>query len=124
MANGKAGRPTVKIDWQLVKNELLSGCSKIGMAEKLGVSVKTLDAACLRDFGQDFSTFSEVKFSVGKNMLRVAQFKNAMEGSEAMQKFLGKNWLGQTDKIEHKSETTVTLASPQLSVEQIKDLLK
>ena len=59
----------------------------------------TVNAWCKRVYGETFSVVFKSKSAQGKLSLRRTQFKLA-EKSAAMAIFLGKNMLGQTDKIE------------------------
>lgn len=58
---------------------------------------KTLDAWCKRTYREGFSTVYKNKSSNGKMSLRRMQFQLAKK-SAAMAIFLGKNYLGQTDR--------------------------
>lgn len=72
----------------------------------LGVSDKTLNAWCKRTYGKTFSDIFAEKRSAGKISLRRKQWKLA-DRSAAMAIFLGKQFLGQTDKSEMEVNTTV-----------------
>ena len=58
---------------------------------------KTLDAWCKRIYGEGFSQTYKNKSAGGKMSLRRTQFQLAKK-SAAMAIFLGKNYLGQTDR--------------------------
>jgi hypothetical protein len=58
---------------------------------------KTLDAWCKRTYGEGFSEIYKNKSAGGKMSLRRTQFQLAKK-SAAMAIFLGKNYLGQTDR--------------------------
>lgn len=63
------------------------------------ITDKTLTKWCKRTYGMSFSETYKNKSAGGKISLRRAQFKLA-EKSATMAIFLGKQYLGQTDKIE------------------------
>jgi hypothetical protein len=48
----------------------------------------------------NFPEYFEQSRCVGKAALRRRQFQSAMDGNPTMLIWLGKNWLGQTDKQE------------------------
>lgn len=103
MEEVKIGRPKKKInEKQFVK---LCGlqCTKEEICAFLDVSDKTLDKWCMETYGKGFSEVFKEKRGLGKISLRRAQFRLA-EKSAAMAIFLGKNYLGQTDK--EKTEET------------------
>jgi hypothetical protein len=74
-------------------------CTESEIAGIMHISVDTLAAAILRDTGLNFSEYFEQKRAIGKASLRRKQFKAAIdEGNVTMLVWLGKQWLGQTDK--------------------------
>lgn len=62
------------------------------------VTDKTLNSWCKREYGMSFSEIFAQKRSLGKISLRRYQFQQA-EKSATMAIWLGKQWLGQTDKV-------------------------
>ena len=60
----------------------------------------TLTKWCKEVYGVGFSDIYKSKSSTGKMSLRRQQFKSAEAGNVTMQIWLGKQWLGQTDKVE------------------------
>ena len=64
---------------------------------------KTLEAWCKREYGKNFSEVFREKRCRGFISLRRAQFQKAIdEKNTAMLIFLGKNWLGQSDRQDVK----------------------
>lgn len=62
---------------------------------------KTLETWCKREYKKNFSEIFKEKRCKGFISLRRAQFQKAIdEKNTTMQIFLGKNWLGQSDKVE------------------------
>ena len=101
------GRPRKEID----KAEFEKLCAMQYTLDEIcgwfGVSKKTLEAWCKRTYGDTFSTVFNQKRSIGKISLRRAQYQSAMGGNSALLIWLGRNWLGQTDKVEidlHESD--------------------
>lgn len=64
-----------------------------------GCSEDTIERWCKRTYKKNFADVSAEKRNLGKISLRRAQFELAKK-SAAMSIFLGKNYLGQTDKQE------------------------
>ena len=102
MAN--TGRTPAVIDWDTVGKLLEAGCSGESIATQLGIHRTTLYNRCKADLGLTFSTFSQQKKMLGDNLLRAKQYQTAMSGNVTMQIWLGKQRLGQTDKLEHQGQ--------------------
>ena len=100
----KGGRPTKEFDKDLFERLCGIMCTRDEICDIFNTTNKTLDAWCKRTYGMGFSPIYEKKTSVGKMSLRRAQFKLA-EKSAAMAIFLGKNYLGQSDRVEHAVAT-------------------
>ena len=98
----KVGRPKVEIDWAQVGKLLEAGATAEGIAATLGVSTDTLYNRCKSDLNSDFSAFSQQKKAKGDELLRVAQFKQALGGNTSMLIWLGKQRLSQTDKSQQE----------------------
>ena len=103
-----AGRPRAKID----KGQFESLCSLHCTLEEIAgffhKDEKTVEAWCRREYKMNFSDIYKKASGVGKMSLRRLQWKSAQDGNVTMQIFLGKQWLGQTDKVEQKTDATVT----------------
>ena len=93
------GRPRKEIDQE--QFEYLCGiqCTEIEIAAFFKCDITTVNEWCKRTYGETFSEVSKKKAQIGKVSLRRYQFKQA-EKSERMAIWLGKQWLGQTEKIE------------------------
>ena len=96
------GRPKKEID--KIEFEKLCGlqCTKEEMCGWFGITDKTLESWCKRTYKKGFSEIFSEKRGKGKISLRRTQFKLA-EKSPAMAIFLGKNYLGQSDKIQYEN---------------------
>lgn len=102
------GRPRKEIDKSLFEKLCGLQCTKEEIAGVVEVSEDTVERWCKRTYK---ATFSEVykKFSAkGKMSLRRLQFKLA-EKSASMAIFLGKQYLGQTDKFETTDSEAVDI---------------
>ena len=95
-------RPRKEID--KIEFEKLCGlqCTKAEICDWFSVTDKTIEAWCKRTYNKGFSDIFAIKRSKGKISLRRTQFKLA-EKSPAMAIFLGKNYLGQSDKIQYEN---------------------
>jgi hypothetical protein len=94
------GRPRVAIDWKVVDGLCKCFCTKQEIASVLGVHEDTLGARIEEAFGLNFSGYFAQKSAGGRASLRHAQFQTAMRGNIVMQIWLGKQLLGQRDKVE------------------------
>ena len=95
----RKGRPPKELD----KKQFEKLCALQATIEEIAgffdCDEDTVNAWCKRVYGETFSVVFKSKSAQGKLSLRRTQFKLA-EKSAAMAIFLGKNMLGQTDKIE------------------------
>jgi len=73
-------------------------------ASVLGISQDTLERRLKAEHGCTFTEFYKRHSGPGKCSLRRLQWKLARAGNPTMLIWLGKQWLGQTDKIETASE--------------------
>lgn len=93
------GRPLKEIDQKTFENLCAIQCTEEEIAGVFECDVNTLNAWCKRTFGDTFSEVYKKHSQKGKASLRRMQYKLA-EKNPGMAIFLGKNWLGQTDKVE------------------------
>lgn len=103
----KVGRPKKEIDYVMVEKLASIMCTQEEIASFLGLSVKTLQ----RD--EEFSRVYKKAQETGKMSLRRIQWKLA-EKNTAMAIWLGKQYLGQTDKVE-----TLIKETPSVEVKVI-----
>lgn len=94
------GRPKKKIDKQLFENLCAIFCTKDEIASVLDCSEDTISRWCQSEYGESFADIYKKKSGKGKASLRRMQFKSAENGNVTMQIFLGKNYLGQSDRTE------------------------
>lgn len=121
MAVGQIKQKQAKIDQ--VQFEKLCGlqCTENEIAGYFQVCKDTLIEWCRSTYGQDFSTIYEQKKGNGKIALRRYQLQQA-EKNATMAIWLGKQYLGQTDKIESLVEAKLPVFN--ISVTDNKDLEK
>ena len=107
MADGKAGRPKKQIDKTEFEKLCALQCTMSEISSWFECDKKTLIAWCKREYGVEFSTIYAEKAERGKISLRRKQFQIA-EKNAAMAIFLGKNYLGQSDR----NETIISAGNP------------
>jgi hypothetical protein len=93
MEKPKRGRPKKFVDLELVEKLAHIQCTYPEIAATLGLSVDTL----LRN--KDFAATYKRGAEGGRKSLRRMQFESANKGNIAMQIFLGKQYLGQSDHV-------------------------
>lgn len=74
-------------------------CTKSEICNILDIDDETLDVKLMEHYGEGYSTLYKKFSDGGKMSLRRAQFKNALDGSNSMLIWLGKQYLGQSEKI-------------------------
>lgn len=75
-------------------------CTKEEIADIFEVDADTLNAWCKKIYGDTFSVVYKKKSAKGKMSLRRYQFEQAKK-NPTLAIWLGKQWLGQSDKIEN-----------------------
>ena len=94
----RTGRPKKEIDKKIFENLCGLQCTLEEIAGVFDCSPDTIERWCKREYKENFADTFKKHSAKGKMSLRRTQFKLA-EKSAAMAIFLGKNYLGQTDKI-------------------------
>lgn len=92
----KGGRPKLEIDERLVENLASIGCTNREIAAACNCSVDTLT--------DRFSEVMDKGRENGKTRLRKKQIEVALQGNVSMLIWLGKQMLGQAEKVEAKTE--------------------
>ena len=95
----KMGRPQKEISFEQFKKLCGMQCTKEEIAGFFDCSEDTIERWCKRELKEGFAVCFKKYSADGRISLRRMQFKLA-EKSAAMAIFLGKNYLGQTDKVE------------------------
>lgn len=89
--------PVKDIDWKLVDDLLIKGCSGTQIAARIGIHYDTLYDRCQKEKKTLFSVYSQQKREKGDSMIHETQFDLAMERDRAMLIWLGKQRLGQKE---------------------------
>jgi len=116
-------RPKKRIDIEQLKKLLALQCTKVECAAFFEVTKPTLEAR-IREAGYEgFQAFAEVYRQPGRISLRRHQWKSAEAGHVGMQIWLGKQWLGQTEKVESKTEYNASIpdALPEKQAEAVRE---
>lgn len=105
MGTNKGGRPFKEIPQKEFEKLCAMQCTKEEICGFFDITDKTLDRWVKRTYKQSYSEVYRQKRANGRISLRRSQFKLA-EKSAAMAIFLGKNYLGQSDKETQPEEHT------------------
>jgi len=95
----RTGRPKKRIDKDQFEKLCGIQCTEQEIASFFDCDISTLSRWCKQTYACTFEDISKKKASIGKISLRRTQWKQA-ERSERMAIWLGKQYLGQTDKME------------------------
>ena len=95
----KLGRPKKQIDKDQFEKLCGMQCTEVEIAAFFDCDVSTLARWCKSTYKRTFDEVSKKKAAIGKISLRRTQWKQA-ENSTRMAIWLGKQYLGQTDKVE------------------------
>ena len=104
-------RPRIELDnlqfngWDQL-DALIVWASEVYCAEKLGMSVDSLARRIKEETGLDFAEYKRQKKEPLRINLLKKQYDVAMSGNVSMLIWLGKNELGQSDKLESKLDTS------------------
>jgi len=98
------GRPEKPIDWSIVDKLLQAHTPGTEIAASFDMHPNSFYRRVEKEFNCGFDEYCAQKRSKGKNNLRLAQLKNALEGNTSIQIWLGKNWLGQKDEPKEEKE--------------------
>jgi AraC-like DNA-binding protein len=100
----KTGRPPApEIDWETVDKLCQLQCTSEEIGSVLNISTDTLSRRCRKKFKTSFAEYIAEKRLGGRVSLRRAQWSKALkETNTTMLIWLGKQYLGQTDKLEHQ----------------------
>jgi hypothetical protein len=95
----KMGRPVIEIDFKLFESLCEIQCTLNEIAGVLKVSADTVERRCKEQYGETFADCYKKLSAPGLMSLRRAQMKTALDGNATMQIWLGKQLLGQNDKL-------------------------
>lgn len=111
----KGGRPRAEIDPKKVEALCQVHATDQEIAAHFGVSVRTIERLKKR---AEFRGLFERGRADGKISLRRAQWQAALAGQPAMLIWLGKQELGQTDRLEHSGPK-----GGPIQIEQVRQML-
>lgn len=100
MEKNMAGRPKKEIDFDVVEKLCALMCTGEEIASFVNVNYDTLVSAIKRKYKLSFSEYYKKYSDKGKLSLRRMQYKAAESGNVSMLIWLGKQYLGQTEKQE------------------------
>lgn len=105
--NGKKGNSINKEQFEKLASMM---CTGEEIASFFNVVYDTINKWCMQEYGDTFVHTIKKFNDVGRVSLRRIQFKIA-EKNSSMAIFLGKQYLGQTDKTEQTNTEKVTIVS-------------
>ena len=101
-------RVRIEIDYVSLDKLLAMQCTLEECAAFFDISEDTIERAVKRDKKMSFKEYRDIKKQAGSISLRRAQWKKATEKLDTtMLIFLGKQYLGQTDKTETESNINI-----------------
>ena len=100
------GRPRKEVDFEQLEKLCEWHCNQKEIAEFFRMNPNVLKKRVEEHYGQTWAELIAEFKGRGKCLLRKMQWKSAEQGNVTMQIFLGKNYLGQSDKLEQKVEST------------------
>lgn len=112
------------VNWKLVDSLIAIQCTKVEICGVLGMSDDTLSRHCKEKFQINYAEYYEQKSAVGKVSLRRRQWKSMEAGDRTMLIWLGKNILGQTDKVEQTGTTTVVNEYAGVSTKDLEERVR
>lgn len=112
----KGGRPTKPIDYSRLDAMCAIHCTGEECAAILDVSYEHLNNQLKKDGNGGFLDYFAQKGANGKMSLRRKQFDQAMSGNSTMLIWLGKQWLGQSDKHEEVNKEEGTINKIEIEV--------
>ena len=105
---GIGGRKKIEVDWETINKLCFIQCTAVEIAAFLEVSEDTLSRRCKETHGVSFAEYIAQKREGGKTSLRRAQWTSAVvKGNPTMLIWLGKQFLGQSDKVQSEVELTM-----------------
>jgi hypothetical protein len=115
------GRPPYEVDYETLRGLVRIHCTGAECAAVLGVKYETLDAALKRDGVGGFREYFRNESSYGRASLRRWQWKKAKGGNPALLIHLGKQHLGQSEKVDNTSSDGTMSPAPTLDPTQLDD---
>lgn len=116
MAKGQKKQAQEKIDQTQFESLCGIQCTHEEICAVFGVSIQTLERWCHNTYGMSFGKVFKTKREAGKVSLRHKQWQKAVKSNDTtMLIFLGKQYLGQTDKTTQSVVAVSNEARDELS---------
>lgn len=115
--NGKFG---AAIDKEQFEKLCRIMCTEVEICDFFGVSNDTVNRWCHQEYNDTFENILRAKASLGKISIRRYQMQQA-EKNPVMSIWLGKQYLGQTDKVEQTNHEKIEVIS-DVTVDEDDDL--
>ncbi|MGR3179857.1 MAG: hypothetical protein ACUZ8E_17595 [Candidatus Anammoxibacter sp.] len=111
---GKTGMAKSHIDWAIVESLCKIQCTDEEVAQVIGICVNTLSNRTKKEFGMTYQEYSLRFRKEGTSSIRRAQYKAAVhKGNPTMLIWLGKQYLGQSDKAEVSHDVSMVYLDKQ-----------
>lgn len=123
----RTGRPRIQINWEEFDKLCAIHATQLELAAWFKCTVDTIENAVKREKKMTFSEYYQQKAGPGKISLRRKQWDLALKGDKTMIIWLGKQHLGQTDKMDQKVDMKLhqELESlMKLPVDELKELIR
>ena len=114
------GRPRVKIDWEQMDKLCQMQCLLEEIAAYFRCSIDTIERACKREHRVTFADYYAEKSAGGRIALRRVQMQTALKGNVTMMTWLGKQLLGQSDKVTSVNKTELDARVAVVDKEEIR----
>ena len=118
----KTGRPKIEVNFAEVDKLCQIQCTGEEIASFFGISYDTLERRCKEQFKMSLAEYIKEKSAKGKSSLRRLQWKAAMSGNVTMLIWLGKQYLGQSDKTNYVDESNYNNNKEALRDKLVKEL--
>lgn len=111
MTKKKVGRPQKTFNWETLDGILQYGATVPDAAEILGVSEDTIERSIKKNHGLTFAEYRNKKMGRVRIKLLQKQIAMALNGSVPLLIWLGKQYLGQSEKqeIEHAGNSVIRI---------------
>lgn len=96
--------------WTQIEEMCGIHCRKEEICAIMDVSEDTLERRIKEKYNISFAEYFAKKSANGKMSLRRRQYTKAMDGDNTQLIWLGKNWLKQTDAVEHSGNVNFKLS--------------
>lgn len=117
-------RPRTEINWEEFDKLCAIQSTRREVACWFECSEDTIERACEREKGMGFAAYFDEKAGSGKISLRRKQFELAMSGDRVMLIWLGKQYLGQADKLDQSINMDLARKAEEYAAMSREELLR